>query len=344
MTSRGAASNPRNRFERLTFEQEAWSGEDPSPDTEFLRDHTRSLIAYNESPDVGFDASVNPYRGCEHGCVYCFARPNHEYLGFSAGLDFESRILVKDDAPRLLREELSHRRWTPKPIALSGVTDPYQPIERRLRLTRGCLEVLAEFRNPALIITKSDLVMRDADLLASMAAWNGIAAFLSVTTLDADLGRRLEPRAAPPARRLAAIAKLAASDVPVGVLAAPMIPGLTDHELPAILQAAGASGAAFAGYIPLRLPHGVGDLFGEWLTLHAPGRKSKVLSRIRSIRGGALNDPNFVGRMRGEGPWAAEMRDLFELGRRRAGLAASPPRLETAHFRVPGSAQGTLFE
>ena len=337
------AENPRNRFETLSYEREGWSEDDPAPTTRFLRDLTRSIISRNESPDVGFDASVNPYRGCEHGCIYCFARPNHEYLGFSAGLDFETRIMVKDDAPELLEKELSSRPWRPQVVALSGVTDPYQPIERRLGLTRRCLEVLAEFRNPTVIITKSDLVVRDADVLGPMAEWDGCAVFVSVTTLDSTLGRRLEPRAAQPGRRLRAIEQLSDSGIPTGVLAAPIIPGLTDHELPAILDAARRSGARFAGYIPLRLPHGVGELFENWLEDNFPARKNKVMHRILEMRGGRINDPNYKTRMRGEGVHAAQMKQMFDVACRQVGLNETEPKLSAEEFRGPVSPQRSLF-
>src|SRR5436190_17506599 len=297
LQGRGAAGNPANRFERLHYAREEWRDEDdPLPQTVLLKDATRSIINFNDSPDVGFDASINPYRGCEHGCVYCFARPNHEYLGLSAGLDFETKIFVKEDAPELLRKELSSPRWVPQTIAISGVTDAFQPIERRLQLTRRCLEVLAEFRNPVVIITKNELVTRDIDLLSELARHEAALVFISVTTLDGELARRLEPRASQPSRRLAAIESLARSGVPVGALVAPLIPGLTDHELPSILQAAARAGAVAAGYVPLRLPHAVASLFEEWLSIHQPLQKEKILGRIREIRGGRLNDPNFGSR------------------------------------------------
>src|SRR6266566_2666709 len=250
---RGAASNPANRFETLSYHSSDWDEpEDPAPQTLFLKDDTRTIINYNDSPDVGFSASINPYRGCEHGCIYCFARPNHEYLGFSAGLDFESKILVKEDAPDLLRRELMSKRWEPQVLAISGVTDAYQPIERRLKLTRQCLQVLVEFRNPVVIITKNELVARDIDLLAELARVDGALVFVSVTSLDPELARELEPRASQPARRLAAIETLAAAGVPVGTLIAPVIPGLTDHEMPSIISAVARAGAVAAGYVPLR--------------------------------------------------------------------------------------------
>jgi len=341
---RGAAGNPGNRFEQTEYAVSEWDDpEDPSRDTVFLKDTTRSIITYNDSPDVGFDASINPYRGCEHGCIYCFARPNHEYLGFSAGLDFESRILVKEDAPELLRKELMSPRWEPQPIAISGVTDAYQPIERRLGLTRRCLEVLVEFLNPVVIITKNELVTRDIDLLATLARHNGAVVYISVTTLDSNLAGDLEPRASHPARRLAAIEALSAAGVPTGVLVAPVIPGLTDHEMPAILAAVAKAGATIAGYVPLRLPYGVAPLFEEWLGLHVPLQKEKILGRIRELRGGKLNDPNFTSRMRAEGPYADHMRQLFEVSCRKAKLNSTKPALTAEYFRRPGPAQLGLF-
>jgi DNA repair photolyase len=340
---RGAASNPANRFEKISYERTGWDEEDPSIRTVFLTDETRSIINYNDSPDVGFNASINPYRGCEHGCIYCFARPNHEYLGFSAGLDFETKILVKQDAPELLRRELSSTQWDPQVIAISGVTDAYQPIERRLQLTRRCLEVLAEFRNPVVIITKNELVTRDIDLLKELARFEGILVFVSVTTLDVELARELEPRASQPSRRLAAIEVLAAAGVPVASLVAPVIPGLTDHEMPAIISAVEKAGAIAASYVPLRLPYGVAPLFEEWLTLHRPLQKQKILNRIRDIRGGRLNDPNFMTRMQGSGAYAQHLSELFEVSCRKVGLNSKRPTLSVKSFRRPGPAQLGLF-
>ena len=262
---RGSAENPPNRFEHTTYQRDVeWNEpDDPAPKTQFYRDASASIITRNESPDVGFEASINPYRGCEHGCIYCYARPYHEYLGLSAGLDFETKIVVKENAPELLRCELSSPKWKPQPLAMSGVTDPYQPIERRLQLTRQCLQVLVEFRNPVAIVTKNLLVTRDIDLLADLARDNAAAVFLSVTTLDADLARIMEPRTAQPAARLRAIKELTNAGVPVGVMVAPVIPGLTDHELPAIVKAAADAGARFAGMVPVRLPYAVADLFQQ---------------------------------------------------------------------------------
>ncbi len=342
---RGAADNPANRFDRIHYEPDPDAApDDGSPPTILLRDATRSIIATNDSPDVGYNASINPYRGCEHGCIYCYARPTHEYLGFSAGLDFETKILVKEDAPELLRKELSARRWKPQVLGLSGVTDPYQPVERRLRLTRRCLEVLAEFRNPVGIVTKNHLVTRDVDLLADLASHRAASVCLSVTTLDGGLARVLEPRASQPAGRLAAVEELAKAGVPVGVLVAPIIPALNDHEVPAVLEAAAKAGASYAGFVLLHLPFGVADLFVAWLERHFPERKEKVLGRLRDMRGGRLNDSRFGHRMRGEGPLAQQIKAMFELSRRKAGIVGRWPELSAAAFRRPGGTQRLLFE
>jgi DNA repair photolyase len=334
---RGAADNPANRFERLhVVTREDWTDpDDPGPQTVLLRDATRTILSHNDSPDVGFSVSVNPYRGCEHGCIYCYARPTHEYLGFSAGLDFETKIVVKHDAPALLRAALMSPRWTPQPIAMSGVTDPYQPAERRLRLTRGCLEVLAEFRNPVAMVTKNHLVTRDADLLSELASYQAAAVAVSITSLRPELQRVLEPRTATPAKRLEAVRRLTAAGVPVRVMVAPVIPGLTDEEVPAILAAAAEAGARAASYIVLCLPHGVKDLFADWLEAHFPDRRNRVLNRVREVRGGELNDPRFCSRMRGEGVYAEHLRQLFEAARRRAGLEDDGFPLSTAAFRRP---------
>jgi DNA repair photolyase len=354
LVARGAADNPANRFERLHVELDAEAleqarldeldGEEPSPvPTLYLRDPSRSVLAHNDSPDVGFDTSLNPYRGCEHGCAYCYARPNHEYLGFSAGLDFETRILVKPDAPALLRKALASKRWQPQVIAMSGVTDPYQPVERRLRITRGCLEVLAEFRNPVGIITKSALVERDVDLLAELARHGAAVVNVSITSLDDALRRKLEPRASSPRRRLEAVSRLAAAGVPVGVMVAPVIPGLNDAEIPAIVAAAAKAGARRAGLIMLRLPYGVAPLFESWLERHAPLRRHRVLARVREVRGGRINDPGFHTRMRGSGAYAEQIHELFRLACRRVGLASEPIPLSTEAFRAPPEPQLSLW-
>jgi len=341
---RGAADNPANRFERIEVELDGTTPE--RVETVYLDDSSRSVISTNTSPDVGFDASLNPYRGCEHGCIYCYARPTHEYLGFSAGLDFESRILVKRDAPELLRGELASRRWRPRVLALSGVTDPYQPVEKTLEITRRCLEVLAEARNPVGVITKSGLVARDAGLLAELAGHRAAVVSVSITTLDPEIARTMEPRAGSPRRRLEAIARLAEAGVPVGVMAAPIVPGLTDHEIPRILEAAAGAGASFAGYTLLRLPGAVAGLFEGWLDEHFPDRKDRVLNRVRDLRGGRLNESRFGHRMHGVGPIAEHIRGLFNQTRRRLGLDQRSYELSTDAFRRPklDQAQLDLFE
>jgi DNA repair photolyase len=337
---RGIGENPENRFTRLSLEADYDAGEAPPERvaTRYFADGTRTALARNDSPDVGFSVSLNPYRGCEHGCIYCYARPTHEYLGLSAGLDFETRIFVKEDAPELLRKELMARSWKPETIALSGVTDPYQPIERKLEITRRCLAVLAEFGNPVAVITKNALVRRDADLLADLAARGAAAVSLSITTLDPELQRRMEPRTSPPEKRLAAVAHLAERGIPVSVMVAPVVPGLTDHEIPAILKAAAEAGARGAGFVPLRLPGAVAGLFESWLAERFPDRKEKVLARVRDLRGGRLNDPRFGSRMRGEGIFAEQIAALFATAARRYGLDGRHPPLSTAAFRRPAAA------
>jgi len=341
---RGASSNPPNRFEQIRLEPDGdWDPQqDPSPKTQFLRDLSQSLITYNDSPDISFRASINPYRGCEHGCSYCYARPFHEYLGFSAGLDFETKIMVKENAPELLRQELASPKWEPQLLAMSGVTDCYQPVERRLQITRRCLAVLAEFRNPVCIITKNYLVTRDLDLLRELAAHNAVMVNLSINSLERELARKLEPRASLPNQRLAAVVALAKAGVPVGVLVAPVIPALNDHEIPAVLAAAKAAVAGWAGTEILRLPLTVAPVFQEWLEQNAPAKKEKVLGRIRAIRGGKLNDARFGWRMRGEGIFAEQISQMFDIARRKAGLAEDAPQLSTAAFRRPAGKQLAL--
>ena len=339
---RSASWNPANRFEKLHVDlgdadvvqiDPADDEEKPRRATQFYRDGTKTIIARNDSPDVGFETSVNPYRGCEHGCIYCFARPTHEYLGLSAGLDFESKIMVKTDAPRLLEEELSSPKWKPQLVVMSGVTDPYQPVERKLRITRGCLEVLAKFRNPVAIITKNRLVTRDIDLLGELASHNASAVNVSVTSLDPNLQRVLEPRTSSPSARLEAVAALHAAGIPVGVMVAPIIPGLTDHEVPKIVEACAKAGAQFAGYTIVRLPWAIAPLFEHWLDEHFPEKKQKVLERIRHIRGGTkLNDARWGLRTKGEGIFAEQIRSMFEVSCRRFGIG-DRPELSTAAFR-----------
>jgi DNA repair photolyase len=349
---RGSVSNPTGRFERLSYDDadpdvvQADESEDEPRDlrTQYYRDASRSIVARNESPDVGFEASVNPYRGCLHGCAYCYARPTHEYFGLSAGLDFETKIFVKENAPELLRAELSSPSWKPTPLALSGVTDPYQPIERRLRLTRRVLEVLAEFRHPVIVVTKNHLVTRDVDLLAALAEHRAASVFVSVTTLDPALARVMEPRTSSPERRLDAISVLARAGVPVGVLIAPVIPALTDSEMPRIMERAAQAGARHVGYVLLRLPHGVKSLFEEWLAAHYPDRKEKILGRVRALRGGRLYQPQFGERMSGTGVFAQQIAALFEASRKKHGLARGGAAPSTAAFRRPGASQRGLFE
>jgi DNA repair photolyase len=341
---RGTVANPPNRFERLCYEPdpEVNLEDRPAPATQFFRDASHSIIAYNDSPDIPFSASINPYRGCEHGCCYCYARPYHEYLGLSSGLDFETKIFVKEDAPELLRAELSSRRWQPQQIAVSGVTDAYQPIERQLQLTRRCLQVLAEFRNPVSIVTKNHLVCRDIDLLQELAQYQAAAVFISLTTLDAELQRTMEPRASHPQARLAAIGELTRAGIPTGVMTAPIIPGLNDHELPALLEAAAQAGARYAGFVPLRLPYALTTLFEQWLTQHYPEQKEKVLGRIRELRGGKLNEADFGKRMHGQGCLGDMLHQIFTNTCRRLQINQERLELSVAAFRRPQ--ERTLFD
>lgn len=338
---RGAASNPANRFDALSHEKtdDGWYQEEtPAPPGEtVLPDRARGIITTNDSPDVGFEASINPYRGCAHGCVYCFARPTHSYLGLSPGLDFETKLFYKADAVQLLEAELSTPRYVCKPIALGINTDGWQPLERRLKVTRSLLEVLARCHHPVSIVTKSALIVRDLDLLASMAAERLVSVMVSITSLSDEIKRTLEPRTASPQARLKVIEQLSAAGVPVGVLVAPVIPALTDHELESILAAARAAGASSAGYVLLRLPHELKQLFREWLTDHHPGRAAHVMSLINQARGGKDYDARFGERMRGEGPYAELLRTRFELASRKLGFAESGDRhdLDTTRFRPP---------
>lgn len=353
---RGAGFNPPNRFEKLKseLEPEALFDDDGQPlppaRTQFFQDDTQSIIAWNDSPDIPFRAGISPYRGCEHGCAYCFARPNHEYLGLSAGLDFETKIMVKPRAPELLRETFSKKSWEPQVVAMSGNTDVYQPIERRLELTRRCLAVFAEFRNPVAIITKNHLVTRDIDHLKELAKYDAVSVAISITTLDPELTKTLEPRASTPSRRLAAVAELSQAGIPVRVLTAPIIPGLNDHEIPALLNAAAEAGALGAGYTILRLPWAVAPLFEDWLDRHAPGHKEKVLNRIKEMRGGKFTTHDFGKRMRGEGALAQEIETLFRVSKAKAGFGKrlsdvnfATRELSAVHFKVPSS-QLSLFD
>jgi DNA repair photolyase len=339
---RGAVSNQAGRFESIRHAaiDDGWDSADELPPlrTRVTVDRSRSIIARNSSPDVPFDQSVNPYRGCEHGCVYCFARPTHAYLGLSAGLDFESRLFVKPDAARLLRDALRRPGYRCRVLALGTNTDPYQPIERRYRVMRQILELLAECSHPVSITTKSGLVERDIDLLAEMARCNLAQVSVSLTTLDRDLARRLEPRAAAPHRRLETIRRLSEAGIPVNVSVAPIIPLLTDPELETVLDAAVSAGAGSASYILLRLPLEVRELFEEWLADHYPLKAGHVMSLIRQCRGGRENDSTFGRRKRGAGPVAQLIRQRFQRARRHAGLDAAPPELDAGRFAAPAAA------
>jgi DNA repair photolyase len=342
---RGAPENPPNRFEKIHLEPDAeWNPEeDGLPRTQFFVDHSKTIIAHNDSPDIGFTSSLNPYRGCEHGCIYCYARPTHEYLGFSAGLDFETKIMVKLNAPELLRDELSSPKWKPEVIVMSGVTDCYQPVEGKLKLTRRCLETLLEFRNPVAIITKNSLVARDVDVLSELAKHHCAGVCLSITTLDNDLKKVMEPRTSPPQARLNAIRKLAEASIPVSVNVAPIIPGLNDHEMPAILKAAHDAGATGAGFTVVRLPYANAPLFEKWLEAHFPDRKDRVLNRIKAMRGGKLYNSQWGTRMRGDGIFAEQIETMFDVARRKAGFKVRNYELSTASFRRPDGPQLSLF-
>lgn len=304
--------------------------------TEFFKDTSKSILSKNDSPDLGFSYSMNFYRGCEHGCIYCYARPTHEYLGLSAGLDFESKIFVKEEAPELLRQAFMKPSWEPQSIMMSGATDCYQPAERVYELTRRCLHVLKDFKHPVSIITKNYLVARDRDVLAELAQEGLVKVFLSITTLDKELSRVLEPRTSIPEARLKAIEVLAGAGVPVGVNVAPMIPGLTDHELPNILKAAAEAGAQWSGYTLLRLPYSVSTLFIEWLEEHRPLAKDKVIHYIQDLRNGKMNSADFSDRMSGQGPRAEQLAQMFTIFSKKYGLNKKHLHLRTDLFQRPG--------
>jgi DNA repair photolyase len=345
---RGALSNPPGRFDtqQLVPVDDGWY-QDEVPEsipTSLEPDRARAVISTNDSPDVPFEQSINPYRGCSHACCYCYARPSHAYMGLSPGLDFESRLFYKADAARLLEEQLARPGYACKSITLGANTDPYQPVERRMKVTRSILEVLARTRHPAFILSKSALVLRDLDLLTDMARDGLVGVGISVTTLDTDLKRVMEPRAASPQARLRTLAALSAAGIPTTVMVAPVIPALTDHELEAILEAAAAAGARWAGYVLLRLPFEIKDLFREWLAEHYPDRATHVMSLIRDMRGGRDNDPQFGTRMRGTGPYAQLLSNRFRLACRRLKLNSEPRTpLSTALFRPPGGLGAQLY-
>ena len=341
--ARGASTNATGRFERhdrIAFD-DGWEIEEDRPllRTEIRHDASRSVIVRNTSPDVPFDRSINPYRGCEHGCIYCFARPSHAFLGLSPGLDFETRILAKPDAATLLRNELRRPGYKPATIAMGTNTDPYQPAEKRLKIMRQILEVLCAFQHPLAIVTKGGLIRRDIDILGTMAAKNLAAVGVSLTTLDPDLSRALEPRAAAPKTRLATISALADAGIPVRAMIAPVIPGLTDHEMENLVAQAARAGATTATYITIRLPLEITELFQEWLSEHRPARAARVMARIRELHGGQDYDPTFGKRMRGEGPLADLLNRRFKLACRKRRLAQNSPELTTDLFHVPGRAE-----
>ncbi len=340
---RGAGFNPPNRFERMHVEPIEGEQAATAVPTEYYVDCTRSILSHNDSPDVPFDYSINPYRGCEHGCIYCYARQTHEYLGFSAGIDFESKILVKPDAPELLERAFRSKSWQPQVVALAGNTDCYQPVERRLEITRKCLEVFLRYRNPVSLITKSFMIARDIDILSELAARQLVSVHFSITTLDPQLSRIMEPRAAAPLRRIEALRLLSCASIPTGVSVSPVIPGLTDEEIPAILKAAAAAGAKSAVYILVRLPLAVEDLFVDWIHRRMPARASKILGRLREVRAGRLSASDFSTRKQGEGEFAATLRTLFEMSCRKYGLNQSEPELSTAYFTRDAGNQLPLF-
>ena len=356
---RGATVNPAARFDAQSASpfDDGWDtlltecGDLPPLPTTLIRDASRSVISWNESPDIGFDRAVNPYRGCEHGCIYCYARPTHAYLGYSPGLDFETKLIFKPEVGALLERELRKPGYVPRTLALGSNTDPYQPVERTLKLTRSVLEVLERFNHPVAIVTKSAGVLRDLDILRRMAERRLARVYLSVTTLDAALARRMEPRAAAPGRRIQAIAELARAGVPVGVMCAPVIPGLNDPEIERILKITAAAGARYAGYVLLRLPHELRALFDDWLQTHFPDRAQHVLKLIRETRAGALNESRFHHRFTGHGVYADMLIGRFTRGARAYGLNEAREELDTGSFAVPGApghidparAQMTLF-
>ncbi|HEX4890316.1 MAG TPA: PA0069 family radical SAM protein [Alphaproteobacteria bacterium] len=337
---RGAVSNASGRYEpvqHVTLD-DGWGMLDEAPParkTSVMMDTARTIIARNNSPDIPFDRSINAYRGCEHGCIYCFARPTHAFLGFSPGLDFESRLLAKPDAPALLEKELCNPNYRPQPIAMGTNTDVYQPVEKHYRITRGILEVLNRFNHPVSIVTKSALITRDIDILSDMASRGLAKVYVSVTTLDRGLARRMEPRAATPCRRLQTIHNLTEAGIPTGVMVAPIIPAINDMEIEAILEAAKKAGAQSAGFVMLRLPLEIKTLFREWLVNEFPDRADKVMSLVRDVRGGRDNDAAFHSRMRGQGPYADMIAARFQIAVRRIGFSMSVRKLDVTQFRIP---------
>ncbi len=348
LKSRGAGINPKNRFEEIYLDYddtdiEHFEDEKERIPTTYYFDNTKTILAKNDSPDLGFDYSINPYRGCEHGCIYCYARPTHEYLGFSAGLDFETKIMVKKDAPLLLEKEFKKKSWVAQPIMFSGNTDCYQPIERKFELTRKCIEVFKKFNHPVGLITKNALILRDIDLLSEMAKENLATTVISITTLKRDLSRKLEPRTSVPSKRFEAVEKLAAAGINVGVNVAPIIPGLNDEEIPAILKEASERGAKFAGHIIVRLPYSVKELFTEWLERNYPEKASKIINRIHEVRDGNLNDANWGTRFSGKGEIAAAIHKLFKMSCDKYGLNKQRFHMDYSKFSTSDTVQQEMF-
>lgn len=342
---RGASTNPGHRFtdEEITYDIDESTGQLQKPARKILRDHTKGIISTNKSPDIPFDVSLNPYRGCEHGCAYCYARPTHEFLDMSPGLDFETKIVAKYDAPKLLREKLASESWTPQTLVMSGVTDPYQPVEKELRITRQCIEVLAETRHPLVIITKNYGVTRDIDLLKTLAKVNAVRVVLSITSLDKDLIGTLEPRTSRPNRRLKAVEELSQAGIPVHVNIAPVIPGLTDDEIVPIMEAAKEKGAESISYTILRLPYSVKDIFLKWLDDHQPNRKQKVINKLKSLKDGKLNRSDFGERFRGEGAYGEQIQQLVNIHKKRLNLDKKRESLNCDAFIRPAYGQLNFF-
>jgi len=342
---RGASENPRHRFtdEEIEYDIDETTGQLERPERKILTDHTKGIISTNNSPDIPFDVSLNPYRGCEHGCAYCYARPTHEFLNMSPGLDFETKIVAKYKAPKLLREKLASKSWKPQVLVMSGVTDPYQPVEKELEITRQCIEVLAESRHPLVIITKNYGVTRDIDLLKKLAEVSAVRVVLSITSLDNDLIGTMEPRTSRPAKRLKAVRELTEAGIPVHVNIAPIIPGLTDDEIVPIMEAAKEAGAESVSYTILRLPYSVKDIFLKWLEDHQPNRKQKVINKVKSLKDGQLNRSEFGERFQGEGAYGEQIRQLFLIHKKRLELNRSRESLNCSAFRRPSAGQLTLF-
>ncbi len=342
---RGTNQNPANRFDKIEYIAEHCESpeEERKLETKYFKDNSKTIVAFNDSPDIYGNASINVYRGCEHGCVYCYARPTHEYLSLSTGIDFETKIFVKHDAPKLLYQTLASKNWQPQVIMMSGNTDCYQPVEKKLKLTRACLEVLSAFRNPVCIVTKNKLVTRDIDILSKMAEFKTVSVFLSITSLDNRLASVMEPRTSKPHLKLEAIKELSDAGIPTGIMVAPVIPGLTDHEIPRILKYASAAGAKHASFVMLRLPYGVKNLFLNWLDEYFPGRKQKVVNKLRELYGNKLYDSTFYVRGRGKGAYAEEVRNIFKISCRKFGINKERLSLSTAHFKNPEEKQLDLF-